>query len=127
MVKKKIPRILHMSLSGILTVVLLLASLPFSFYSTAAEIKDLSVQKANDYFNWKDTSNMQGYDETGNKIEGGLKTYGTTTITDTEYTSEVERYSSSYVDYTGKTTTPSFWTSGVVFTMFILLTNLHIC
>lgn len=70
---------------------------------------------------------MQGYDETGNKIEGGLKTYGTTTITDMEYTSEVERYSSSYVDYTEKTTTPSFWTSGVVFAMFILLTNLHIC
>lgn len=43
---------------------------------------------------------MQGYDEAGNKIEGGLKTYGTTTITDMEYTSEVERYSSSYVDYT---------------------------
>lgn len=37
-----------------------------------------------------------------------------------EYTSEVERYSSYYVDYTEKTTTPSFWTSGVVFTKVYL-------
>lgn len=157
MVKRKIPKVLQMSLSGILTVVLLLSSLPFSFYSTAAEtpsqtktditefqkerwtqiqnsvfgtdstdvqdvseIKDLSVQKGNDYFNWTDTSNMQGYDNDGNKIEGGLQKYGTTTVesmeSSTDKVKNQEMYSSSYVDYTGKVKKPSYWTSSVTFT-----------
>ena len=36
-------------------------------------IKDLPVKEGNSYFNWTNTSHMQGYDENGNKIEDGLK------------------------------------------------------
>lgn len=156
MVKRKIPKVLQMSLSGILTVVLLLSSLPFSFYSTAAEtpsqtktditefqkerwtqiqnsvfgtdsnvvqttneVKDLPVQKGNDYFNWTDTSNIQGYDESGNPIEGGLKKYSGIPKSVTSSGKITEKYSDSYVNYQDQTVNV---TSSATYTVYNVYT-----
>ncbi|MGO5113098.1 pullulanase X25 domain-containing protein, partial [Oscillospiraceae bacterium LCP25S3_E10] len=65
----------------------------------ADAIKDLPVQQGNEFFNWTDTSHMQGYDNNGNEIDGGLQKYGTTTVTSMTSTSVTEKYADSYVNY----------------------------
>ena len=81
-------------------------------------IKDLTVKEGNPYFNWTDTSNMQGYDEDGNTIDGGLKKFNTEyynqNFDDSDLNASLDKfkiqhmslgtqnYKGSYKDWTGK-------------------------
>ncbi|MGO5078186.1 hypothetical protein ACTQ3J_10295, partial [Oscillospiraceae bacterium LCP25S3_E3] len=71
----------------------------YTSVQSANVIKDLPVQQGNEFFNWTDTSHMQGYDNDGNEIDGGLQKYGTTTVTSMASTSITEKYADSYVNY----------------------------
>lgn len=62
-------------------------------------IKDLPVKEGNFYFNWTNTSHMQGYDENGNKIEDGLKKYSGTPKAVASSGKITENYTDSYVNY----------------------------
>lgn len=66
-------------------------------------IKDLPVKEGNSYFNWTNTSHMQGYDENGNKIEDGLKKYSGTPKAVASSGEITENYTDSYVNYQDKT------------------------
>ncbi|MDY2857024.1 MAG: hypothetical protein SOT38_08005, partial [Oscillospiraceae bacterium] len=79
----------------------------YTSVQSADVIKDLPVQQGNEIFNWTDTSHMQGYDNDGNEIDGGLQKYGTTTVTDMSYTTVTEKYVGNYTDYLGKNNTVS--------------------
>ncbi|MGO5087833.1 hypothetical protein ACTQ3U_11135, partial [Oscillospiraceae bacterium LCP25S3_F9] len=86
----------------------------------ADAIKDLPVQQGNEFFNWTDTSHMQGYDNNGNEIDGGLQKYGTTTVTSMTSTSVTEKYADSYIDgSTGKTVNV---TSSATYTVYNVYT-----
>ncbi|MGO5082336.1 pullulanase X25 domain-containing protein, partial [Oscillospiraceae bacterium LCP25S3_E4] len=61
-----------------------------------------TVNNGNKYFNWTDTSKMQGYNEDGTKRDGGLIPYGTTTVTDVPSRTEDVRYANTYIDYNGQ-------------------------
>lgn len=69
----------------------------------ANTIKDLSVNEGNPYFNWTNTSNMQGYDSVGNEIEGGLKKYSGKSEAVTSSDTITENYADSYVNYQDET------------------------
>lgn len=63
-------------------------------------INKLSVKKGNEFFNWTDTSNMQGYDNDGKPIDGGLQPYGTYTVTEVGAYDEARKtYLQIYYDY----------------------------
>ncbi len=69
----------------------------------ASVVSELTVQSGNEFFNWTDTSNMQGYDNDGNPIDGGLQPYGTYTVTEVaEYQEARKTYVQTYVDYKGE-------------------------
>ncbi len=159
MIKEKFLKVLQMSLSAILIVVMVALSLPYDTYfenakaaetpsqtkddittfqknrwssiqsevfgqnfkdvQDASELHSLSVKKGNSYFNWTDTSNMQGYDNDGNKIEGGLQKYSGTPKTVVSSGNVSKSYADSYVNYQDKTIEVK---SSVTFTVYDIYT-----
>ena len=89
----------------------------FTTVQKATAIKDMKVKAGNPYFNWTDTSKLQGYDNNGNKVEGGLIPYSGNPIEPTS-TTETETNVGYYTDYTEKKQTVTSKTTFTVYNVY---------
>ena len=72
----------------------------FTTVQRATAINDMSVKAGNPYFNWTDTSKLQGYDNDGKEVEGGLIPYSGTPSAPNS-TEITETNIGDYINYQG--------------------------
>lgn len=89
----------------------------FTTVQRATAINDMSVKAGNPYFNWTDTSKLQGYDNDGKEVEGGLIPYSGTPSAPNS-TKITETNIGDYINYQGTKKTISNKTTFTVYNVY---------
>ena len=89
----------------------------FTTVQRATAINDMSVKAGNPYFNWTDTSKLQGYDNDGKEVEGGLIPYSGTPSAPNS-TEITETNIGDYINYQGTKKTISNKTTFTVYNVY---------